>query len=311
MAATYFRSYAASDIEGYVAAFRRDGFVVIDDVLTSDECIASCAEIWDYLERDGKVHRDDAASWGNDSWPREVCRNGGFVGRFPFWKRMKKLEPTFLNKQPQSWRNRQNEVVYTAFANILEADQLWVSIDRYGVMRPGKVAHELLESAVEATEPNKNLDWTTKDEWLHWDLSPFHFGTSAAGFLPNEELGHVREQYGGVRVQGLIALRDCPDHEHSYGSLPEVAARNFIEVPQDDPMRREITRVPMKAGSLLIWNSQLPHGNFPNNGVDFRMVQYVKMIPTKDKEFLPAMKLSTFDRTAWYVYKCPAVVASF
>ncbi|ETW08606.1 hypothetical protein H310_01150 [Aphanomyces invadans] len=316
----FYPAYAASDKEGYVEAFKRDGFVVIDNVLTGAECEASCGEIWDYLEHNGRVKRDDATTWGNDAWPREVCRNGGFVGRFPYWKRMKKLDPTFLNKQPQSWRNRQNKVIYEVFSTLLEAEQLWVSIDRYGVMRPGKVAHELLQGV----DDEANLNWTTKHDWLHWDLSPFHFGTSAAGFLPNDILqpNKVHEHYGGVRVQGLIALCTCPvesggfhcvpgftgdrffnwakAHEGSYGALPQVATRNFIEVPEDDDMRREITKIPMKAGSLLIWNSQLPHGNFPNDGFNFRMVQYVKMIPTADTEFRPAMQLSKFDRAEWF-----------
>ncbi|KAH9158296.1 hypothetical protein LEN26_003064, partial [Aphanomyces euteiches] len=90
------------------------------------------------------------------------------------------------------------------------------------------------------------------------------------------------------------------EHRDTYGTLPEIASRNFIEVPHDDEMRKEIKQVPMKAGSLLIWNSQLPHGNFPNDGYDFRMVQYLKMIPVKDREFLPAMKLEKFDKSEWF-----------
>ncbi|RHY34104.1 hypothetical protein DYB32_001142 [Aphanomyces invadans] len=168
----FYPAYAASDKEGYVEAFKRDGFVVIDNVLTGAECEASCGEIWDYLEHNGRVNRDDATTWGNDAWPREVCRNGGFVGRFPYWKRMKKLDPTFLNKQPQSWRNRQNKVIYEVFSTLLEAEQLWVSID----------------------------------------------------------------------------------------------------------------------------------SNFPNDGFNFRMVQYVKMIPTADTEFRPAMQLSKFDRAEWCAF---------
>ncbi|KAG9416395.1 hypothetical protein AC1031_000801 [Aphanomyces cochlioides] len=317
--AEYHPSYSIDDEENYLAAFKRDGFVVIENILSDEECALSCGEIWDYLERDGKVKRDDPLSWGNENWPREVCRNGGFVGRFPFWKRMKKLDQTSLNKQPQSWRNRENPLVYKAFSRILSEEKLWVSIDRYGVMRPARVAHEINDE-----EPDERDDWKTKAEWLHWDLSPFHFGTSAAGFLPNENLSvdQVHKSYGSLRLQGLITLRDCPvesggfhcvpgftderffkwanEHRDTYGTLSEIASRNFIEVPHDDEMRKEIKQVPMKAGSLLIWNSQLPHGNFPNDGYDFRMVQYLKMIPVKDREFLPAMKLEKFDKSEWF-----------
>jgi len=33
----------------------------------------------------------------------------------------------------------------------------------------------------------------------------------------------------------------------------------------------------MRPGSLLIWDSRTPHGNYPNEGFDWRMVMYVTM----------------------------------
>jgi hypothetical protein len=157
-------------------------------------------------------------------------------------------------------------------------------------------------------------DWMTKCDWLHWDLSPFHFGTSAAGFAPNLDFSRdeICASYGSRRLQGLVAITDCPEsvggfhcvkgfhgerffrwrsaNIEGYGELEDVKSRNFVEVPGEDPMRKEITRVPMRAGSLLVWDSQLPHGNFPNQGKDFRMVQYIKMIPVDDaREFLPIL----------------------
>jgi len=157
-------------------------------------------------------------------------------------------------------------------------------------------------------------DWKTKADWLHWDLSPWHYGTSAAGFGPNNNISNeeLRKDFGGVRVQGLVSLVDCPvevggfhcvpgfqgekffqwarDH-FEYGNSESIKRRNFIEVPETDPIRKNITPVPMRAGSLLIWNSQLPHGNFPNTCDKFRMVQYIKMIPVDEpREFIPAIQ---------------------
>jgi hypothetical protein len=243
------------------------------------------------------------------------------MGKFPYWKRMKKLDATWVNKQPQAWLNRENPNVYRAFCNILKSRRLWVSIDRYGIMRPAKLHHGQNEE--QQNQEQVHEEWQTKKEWLHWDLSPFHFGTSAAGYAPATLSKDQAKTYGSVRVQGLITLVDCPEstggfhcvpgftddrffnwseaNKDSYGALPEICSRNFIEVPDEDPMRKEIKRIPMKAGSLLIWNSQLPHGNFPNTGYDFRMVQYIKMIPVDDpREFLPAMKLQRFNTSEWF-----------
>ncbi|TMW57450.1 hypothetical protein Poli38472_003375 [Pythium oligandrum] len=316
----FVRGYRVDQVDEYVEAFNRDGYVVIEDVLTADDCAQSIDEVWTYLEKDGLVKRDDETTWGNENWPSEVCRNGGFMGRFPYWKRMKKLDATWVNRQPQAWRNRQNPEVYRVFRNVMNARRLWVSIDRYGVMRPARLRHQ--EETQENAEALRE-EWQTKKEWLHWDLSPFHLGTSAAGYAPASLPPAQAQSYGSLRVQALITLVDCPEenggfhcvpgftddrffqwadeHRDTYGAHPDVATRNFIEVPDEDPMRKEIKRIPMKAGSLLIWNSQLPHGNFPNSGYDFRMVQYLKMISVDDpREFQPAMKLQRFERSDWF-----------
>ena len=58
------------------------------------------------------------------------------MGRFPYWKRIQKLDPTHINQQEQAWRNRENKQIYSVFANLLDTHKLWVSVDRYGVMRP-------------------------------------------------------------------------------------------------------------------------------------------------------------------------------
>lgn len=241
-----------------------------------------------------------------------------------------------------AWNNRQNPLVYQAFSDILKNKQLWVSIDRYGIMRPTLVSSDSTSTLNDQPAPESahtpkksengqngtNLivkeDWKTKEQWLHWDLSPFHHGTSAAGFapvfVPREEL---EKDYGGLRVQGLVTLTDCPvevggfhcvpgfagdrffnwgkENRETYGNRADIEKRNFVEVPEDDPMRREITKVPMRAGSLLIWNSQLPHGNFPNTSAKFRMVQYIKMIPSDNKsEFQPVLQAGKIPREEFF-----------
>ena len=46
----------------------------------------------------------------------------------------------------------------------------------------------------------------------------------------------------------------------------------------------------------------LPHGNFPNTSSDdFRMVQYIKMIPVDDpREFQPAIPSCSFALNEWF-----------
>jgi hypothetical protein len=44
-------------------------------------------------------------------------------------------------------------------------------------------------------------------------------------------------------------------------------------------MHQQVKKVSIRAGSLLVWNSELPHCNYPNNSQCFRLNQYVKMFP--------------------------------
>jgi len=38
-------------------------------------------------------------------------------------------------------------------------------------------------------------------------------------------------------------------------------------------------KITMRAGSLVIWNSCMPHCNFSNDSSNLRMCQYIKMFP--------------------------------
>mmetsp|Transcript_10898 Transcript_10898/g.16254 ORF Transcript_10898/g.16254 Transcript_10898/m.16254 type:complete len:397 (+) Transcript_10898:40-1230(+) len=309
----YYESFKPTDVKKYKAAFERDGFVVVDGILTDKEREACMDEVWMYLEKTGTLKKNDPSTWGEQSWPKEICRNGGFMGKFPYIRRMLSSNFTMLADHQQAWKNRQNPKIYEVFANLLETRKLWVSLDRYGIMRPTKIKKD--------GKLEEKGEWQTKKDWLHWDLNPFHYATSAAGFANNKEVTYEKlaETYGSRRVQGLVTVTDCEAevggfhcvrgfqgrrfHEwrkanmSTYGQEKGVSTRNFVEVPDNDPIRKEVMRVPMRAGSLLIWDSQLPHGNFPNTSDKFRMVHYIKMIPAEDpREFLPMLAPPTEEK---------------
>ncbi len=112
---------------------------------------------------------------------------------------------------------------------------------------------------------------------------------------------------GVVRVQGLIALGDTPAdaggfccvpgfHRHTlkWGranrlhcieqALLQPVNPTSVQIPKDDPMQQHIQPVPLRAGSLLIWDSRLPHCNFANKSSRHRLVQYIKMAQAADRE---------------------------
>eukprot|EP01126_Amoeba_proteus_P040742 TRINITY_DN4362_c0_g1_i5.p1 TRINITY_DN4362_c0_g1~~TRINITY_DN4362_c0_g1_i5.p1 ORF type:complete len:199 (-),score=45.71 TRINITY_DN4362_c0_g1_i5:613-1209(-) len=149
----YFQSFSIDDKESYLQHFHEFGFVVVDNVLSSDECSASVGEVWNYLRERG-VMPGETETWENNLWPKEICRNGGFVGRFPFFLKMKQsnLEERGISTQVQAWKNRLNPLIYNIFSEILGTKKLWVSVDRYGIMRP-TVIH--LSNEREETKPEE------------------------------------------------------------------------------------------------------------------------------------------------------------
>jgi len=113
-------------------------------VLSPDEVNDTIDEIWREVENfdwapynpalnNNRVKRNDTTTWGDDYFPTS---REGFFG-------------LVLAEGRQSFLNRQNAklfalsfitllicISYEVFANIMNRKDLWVSIDRYGIMRP-------------------------------------------------------------------------------------------------------------------------------------------------------------------------------
>ena len=110
------------------------------------------------------------------------------------------------------------------------------------------------------------------------------------------------------KLQGILALVDCREEDGGFHAVP--GFQNFIQtwtkqneqlcldsnqsgdpttvqIPKDDSIREHIQRMPIRKGSLLIWDSRLPHGNFPNNSNSMRIVQYLHMAPVADESIRP------------------------
>ncbi len=60
-----------------------------------------------------------------------------------------------------------------------------------------------------------------------------------------------------------------------------------VQIPVNDPIREHIQRMPIQKESLLVWDSHLPHGNYPNNSNRMRIIQYLHMAPVADEALRP------------------------
>merc|ERR1712060_431199 len=103
--------------------------------------------------------------------------------------------------------------------------------------------------------------------------------------------------------QALIALVDCPEETGSFLAVPG-CTRFFREgwakqpqhtryavdlqpgvvtgkayVPDKSLLRSFAQRFSLRAGDMIVWDSRTAHANFANTGQDFRLVQFVQMMP--------------------------------
>jgi len=151
------------------------------------------------------------------------------------------------------WDVRQDPRMHGIFSALWGTDALWVSIDRICMKPPN------------AMRPAQN-------DFIHWDVDITKYPD-----IP-------------FFVQGVLALTDTDDDMGGFQCVPEVYrdleawlalhAAEFNGEPRFS--HEEITRVPMRAGDLLIWSGHLPHGNGLNRSDRLRLAQYVMMNRPRD-----------------------------
>lgn len=276
--------------------------------LTVQECENSIAEIWQEINTnknpffDGVLSPTDFTSLETKNLPQ--MSHLGLIGNMPCC-------------YPQAWANRQNPQIYEVSRTLLQRDDVWVNFDRFGFMRPTKRipvpgSDELVDKP----------DWKTASGWIHWDLSPWTFKQSVMGFknegdyefkfgdfqtghkLTETEKDALEKEFGPPKIQGLIALQDAREEDGGFCTVPSFASEffqwaldhttlydtnyktaNFVSVPKEDLMRQRLIKVPIKAGSYLVWSAKQPHANYPNDSNRFRYVQYLTSIPANAGRF--------------------------
>jgi len=283
----YFPSFEKDQIKEYTTFLKEVGVVVINNVLDKAQCNKTIDELWtNFKKRRPKIDRNDPTTW--EDFPGIKS-----VGMFP------EVEAIDL----VACENRQNPNVYNAFKNVLGQENLWVSFDRFGVLRPTK---GILIPGSETKEDRPN--WKTSESWLQWDMNPWVYVERLKSGKKEKEnyknfsfMSENNDNYDYLdKVQGLIALDDTPfenggflavlgfdkciekwAEDHKYLAVKN-NYRHYVSVPKDDPMFQQTTKIPVRSGSLIIWRGSIPHSNYPNNCGNFRYCQYLKMFPVPD-----------------------------
>jgi len=57
---------------------------------------------------------------------------------------------------------------------------------------------------------------------------------------------------------------------------------SFVNVHPNDFLNSQTRKITSRAGSLVVWSSELPHCNYPNDSNKWRFNLYVKLFPSKE-----------------------------
>jgi len=193
----YFPSFEMDQIKEYTTFLKEVGVVVVQHVLDKAQCNKTIDEIWAGIKKKRpNIDRNNPNTWED----------------FPGIKNLG-MFPESESFELMACENRQNPNVYNVFKNALGQEALWVSIDRFGVLRPTK--------GILFPESQKKIDkptWKTVASWLHWDMNPWvYVERLKSGEKEKEDytnfnfISENNDYYDYLdKVQGLIALEDTP-----------------------------------------------------------------------------------------------------
>lgn len=125
---------------------------------------------------------------------------------------------------------------------------------------------------------------------MHLDVNPISGRAAIAGYKTNDNIILIDFETK-LFTQGLIALTTARENDGGFHCVPgshkfsgkwtqkhfEARTHAGVLVSWNDTLHRHVHKIPLRKGSLLVWNSLLFHGSFPNQSENWRIVQYVRM----------------------------------
>ncbi|MBT3427823.1 MAG: hypothetical protein HOL98_04895 [Gammaproteobacteria bacterium] len=236
-----------------IAYLKEHGYVVIANVLESEQSETALAGLWDYLEGlETGIDRSDNQTWGNDKWPTAV--HGGILPSYG------------IGHCQAQWFIRDIPKVKKSFAAIWDTDDLLVSFDGVSLWRPW------------CFDPV----WKTNlgSSWFHIDQHPIgRTGLQCVQGLVN--LLPTSESTGGnVIVPGSHLL---------FPEIPELYTERLARIdpsidhfrfPKDDPLILEKGPITchMEAGDLLLWDSRTVHCSNPGSGTGLSANELIRAV---------------------------------
>ncbi|KAG2378541.1 hypothetical protein C9374_008180 [Naegleria lovaniensis] len=303
--------------------FNDYGVVVFRNILSDEQIENSIQEVWEELEESENFKKHDPETW------KRVSRLG-ILGDSVYWKKtgMENRQNEKLVRAFELLYGKSRSELWTSF------DRVGVLTPTLNIPCPYYDSKSLPKSSIphEIQSPTKTVDkehLRTEAQWLHWDCNPFcvlgefpptieseEENTSILELNPNYYLiTENNGNHGLLRLQGVLQLSESREDDGGFLCVPgfhnhakEYAEKltairpgpkcTFLSVFKGDNLLSQTQKVPAKAGSLIVWNTLLPHANYPNHSDRFRICQYIKMIPKKGSESFQKLRATKIEEHA-------------
>jgi ectoine hydroxylase-related dioxygenase (phytanoyl-CoA dioxygenase family) len=262
--------------------FAENGFVVIKDILTPEECRQTYREMGELMtEIEPGFNLDDIQTWNL----APVHQNYGILSDNPIFK-------------PQFVRNRINHRLLTAASIIydLPIPDLLVNHDRCCFYRPS-VLEEQKHWQTKYTYPGLHLDFGKNmySEQTIVKQKREQIGYSNPRDFIGENNMYVRDD--GLQIQGIINILNNSDEDGGFQCVPgfhlkfdewcarsvpdtEIGRYDFKSEYQNDMAYvSSPIKISLPRGAIILWNQRMAHGSVPNNSSRPRVCQFFKVYP--------------------------------
>lgn len=206
----------------------KNGYLILPNAVPVEDCEKTIEVICNFLE----IDRNDPATW----YKPHPGKQGIMVQLF---------------QDPIIDKNRNSPIVRSAYEQLWNRTDIWVSADRVGF------------------NPPETERWKFPGPRLHWD-------TKLRLPLPFD-------------LQGILYLADTAENQGAFSLVPGFQHRidNWLtglngKNPYDEDLHA-LGCIPIaaNAGDFIIWHHALPHGSSPNTSAKPRFVQYFTYAPTE------------------------------
>ncbi|CAE7577804.1 hypothetical protein AK812_SmicGene37067 [Symbiodinium microadriaticum] len=281
-------TFSVDDAHGACKFMAEYGFVIFRDVLSDAECTRTRDEIWSYLEDSVPgFQRAEPTTWGVLSHT-DTGRYYDAYGLPP--------DPVIIS--PQILRNRQSRNVIRAFEVVL-GESILVSHDRWCLYRATQAGGMPTKNNLHLDlHPWRYLQGDTRIEDLRYQQGHEHDFSLEIPRARADDGPHVQgvlnlienlEEDGGTQlVPGFHRIfekwqRDLGDE--SDWQFKSGQATNWLhpgdggasfKFHEQDPIHALSHRIPMRQGSLLLWDQRCVHGSRPNQSSRIRMAQFIR-----------------------------------